>query len=144
MFTGIVADIATVTGIEALPDESLRLAIDTRLAANLAVGGSIAINGVCLTAEVVDASTVSMVAMRETMVRTNLGLCAVGTRVNAELPLTLAQPLGGHLVSGHVDALGVLRGRERTEVWDVLSIHAPSSMANYLVAKGSIAVDGVE
>ena len=143
MFTGIVADVATVVGVEALSDQSIRLNIDTQLSHNLDIGGSIAINGVCLTAEGIDGSTVSTVAMRETMIRTNLGGLAIGSHINAELPLTLAQPLGGHLVSGHVDSVGELKSREHTEVWDVLSIHAPAAMSNYLVPKGSIAIDGV-
>lgn len=145
MFTGIVADIASVVSIDALPDESIRLTISSRLVANLDLGGSIAVNGVCLTAEDIDtdASTVSMVAMRETLIRTNLGGLALAGHVNAELPVSLSQPLGGHLVSGHVDAMGTLAARERTSVWDIVTVSAPGSMAQYLVPKGSITIDGV-
>ena len=142
MFTGIVADLAAVVGIEALADDSARLQIRSRLVSAMSLGDSIAVNGVCLTAEALDGDVVSALAMKETLSRTTLGVLSVGDRVNAELALTLATPLGGHIVQGHVDTVGTVVDREHTEHWDVVAISAPASIAKYLVTKGSIAVDG--
>lgn len=145
MFTGIVADVASVVDVEELPEQSIRLLVSTALVSQLELGGSIAINGVCLTAETIqdDGRTVSMTAMRETTIRSNLGRLSAGDRVNAELPVSLAQPLGGHLVSGHVDAMGTVISRTVTDVWEVLTLTAPTAIAKYLVPKGSITIDGV-
>lgn len=142
MFTGIVADLATVVEIEALADDSARLRLRSTLVPSMSLGDSIAVNGVCLTAEFIDAEVVTVLAMKETLSRTTLGGCAVGDRLNAELALTLSTPLGGHLVQGHVDAVGTVVGRVSTGHWDVVSIHAPSTVARYLVSKGSVAIDG--
>jgi len=142
MFTGIVADLATVVEIEALADDSARLRIRSTLVPSMSLGDSIAVNGVCLTAEFIDADVVTVLAMKETLSRTTLGGCALGDRLNAELALTLSTPLGGHLVQGHVDAVGTVVGRVSTGHWDVVSIHAPSTVARYLVSKGSVAIDG--
>ena len=142
MFTGIVADLATVVEIEALADDSARLRIRSTLVPSMSLGDSIAVNGVCLTAEFIDADVVTVLAMKETLSRTTLGVCALGDRLNAELALTLSTPLGGHLVQGHVDAVGTVVGRVSTGHWDVVSIHAPSTVARYLVSKGSVAIDG--
>ena len=73
----------------------------------------------------------------------NLGELAAATRVNLEPALTLSTPLGGHIVQGHVDAVGIIVSRERAETWDLVDIHAPREVARYLVVKGSVAVDGV-
>ena len=73
----------------------------------------------------------------------NLGELAAATRVNLEPALTLSTPLGGHIVQGHVDAVGIILSREQAENWDLVDIHAPREVARYLVVKGSVAVDGV-
>lgn len=141
MFTGLVAELGAVVSIEPFDDDSVRLAVTSAL--NAAHGDSICVNGVCLTVETVHAERLSFLAMRETLQRSNLGRLAVGDRVNLESALTLSTPLGGHIVQGHVDAVGTVISRDRAENWELVDICAPAEVARYLVVKGSIAVDGV-
>ncbi|MGC8513705.1 MAG: riboflavin synthase [Acidimicrobiales bacterium] len=141
MFTGIVEDVGTVEAISPLgPSEGGRCirVRSERLAARLEVGGSVAVNGCCLTATEVGAGHWSADAVPETLARTNLGALSVGDLVNLELPLRAQDVLGGHLVQGHVDATGaVLR------VAPDLKVSLPSGLDRYIVEKGSITVDGV-
>lgn len=141
MFTGLVMELGNVKAVESLEDESARLVVQASLAA--AHGDSVCVNGVCLTVEGIGDDWLSFVAMRETLRRSNLGDVHPGQRVNLETALTLSTPLGGHIVQGHVDAVGVILSREPSQHWDVVTIQAPTEVARYLVVKGSVAVDGV-
>ncbi|MBA7487374.1 Riboflavin synthase [subsurface metagenome] len=139
MFTGIVEEVGRVTSVQ-----SGRLVISTSgVLQGIELGGSIAVNGVCLTITSFDASSFSVDIMQETLERTNLGLLSAGDEVNLERPLTLEKPLGGHLVQGHVDDTG----RVTSITWDgeatLIRFEAPHEVMDYVVEKGFIAVDGV-
>jgi len=106
------------------------------------LGDSIAVNGVCLTAVALNGAEFSADVSRETLSLTTLGALKAGSPVNLEKALTLATPLGGHLVSGHVDGVGeVLERHDDGRSWR-LSLQAPAELAKYIAHKGSICVDG--
>jgi riboflavin synthase len=146
MFTGIVAavgKIATVTPLEGGPDAGVRLDIDAGALslADVALGDSIAINGACMTVVEKTAASFSVDVSRESL-NCTAGLDAVG-EVNLEKALTLAERLGGHLVSGHVDGLGTVHRFEAVgESWELV-IDAPRELAKFLAFKGSVVVNGV-
>ncbi|MFW6152947.1 MAG: riboflavin synthase [Halobacteriota archaeon] len=142
MFTGIVETTGTITGREATSD-GFRLRIETDVTDGVEPGASIAISGVCLTAETIDGSIVEVFLAEETRERTYLGELTVGDRVNVERPLAVDGRLDGHLVQGHVDATSsVLERRSVGEDWR-FTFELPPSLSPYVVEKGSIAVDGI-
>jgi riboflavin synthase len=141
MFTGIVAELGEVVGIEHL-DDAARLSIRGSIQ-DAAPGDSIAVNGVCLTVTGIMEGTFTADVMRETLDRSALGGLTPGAPVNLELSVRLRDRLGGHLVQGHVDATATIVSREPSEHWDVVRIGLPGSISRYVVEKGSIAVDGV-
>jgi riboflavin synthase len=142
VFTGLIADLGTVTAVDATPD-GVRLAVASRLAGELAEGDSVAVNGVCLTATSVSADGFAADVMRESLRRSSLAGVAPGGRVNLELPLRATDRLGGHVVQGHVDGVGTVREAGDDGFARVLTIEAPAELLRYVVEKGSIAVDGV-
>jgi riboflavin synthase len=142
VFTGLVADLGTVTAVDATGD-GVRLAVRTALATEIAEGDSVAVNGVCLTATTVADGHFSADVMHETLRRSSLAGVAGGTRVNLELPLRAADRLGGHMVQGHVDGVGAVRDTVEDGFARLVTIEAPSELLRYVVEKGSIAVDGV-
>src|SRR3954453_10152114 len=142
MFTGIVESLATVTAVDTLSD-SARLTITDPLLADTAIGDSVAVNGVCLTAADVHGDRTTADVMLETLRRSSLGDLAVGSKVNIERAATLTTRLGGHLVQGHVDGVGRVVRREPGEAWDVVTVEIPDDLMRYVVVKGSIALDGV-
>src|SRR5215216_2748044 len=105
MFTGLVADLGTVTAVDAA-DGGVRLGVRSDLAVELREGDSVAVNGVCLTATAVAGDGFSADVMHETLRRSSLAAVGPGAPVNLELPLRAADRLGGHVVQGHVDGLG--------------------------------------
>jgi riboflavin synthase len=141
MFTGIVAELGEVVGIEHYTDAA-RLTIRGSVR-ELSPGDSIAVNGVCLTVTGIMAGTFTADVMRETLSRSGLGALAPGARVNLEPSLRLADRLGGHLVQGHVDATATISSRAPSEHWDVVRMTLPDEISRYVVEKGSIAVDGI-
>jgi riboflavin synthase len=144
MFTGIVRAIGTVTALEAAGDD-MRMRIDPGKLELREVrpGDSVAVNGVCLSATEVGADAFWADVSRETLSRTTCGALTAGASVNLEPALTLSTPLGGHLVSGHVDGTGSLLER-RDEGRSVrFRIEAPGRLMRYVAEKGSICVDGV-
>ncbi len=144
MFTGIIQSVGTLRRLEPRGgDVRLTIATGKLPMADVAMGDSIAVNGVCLTAVDLSSSAFSADCSRETLSLTTLGDLAPGSSVNLEKALTLSTPLGGHLVSGHVDGVGrVLERREDARSWR-LRIEAPAGLARYIAHKGSICVDGV-
>jgi len=142
VFTGLVADLGRVTEIER-SGEGARVRIETALADELQQGDSVAVNGVCLTAADVDGGSFSAEAMNETLARTSLAELDVGAGVNLELPLRAGDRLGGHIVQGHVDAVGRIAGLSEDGFARRVSVQAPEEVLRYVVEKGSIAVDGV-
>jgi riboflavin synthase len=143
VFTGIVEELGEVVGVERRFDAVRITVAGSVTTADAKHGDSIAVNGVCLTvAELADGAFTADV-MRETLHRTNLGSLAARDRVNLERAATLDARLGGHLVQGHVDGVGAVRGRQPAPEWELVRIGMPPELSRYLVPRGSIAVDGV-
>jgi len=139
VFTGIVEEIGRVVSAQT---GNLVIAAGAVLQ-GMEAGGSIAVNGVCLTVTDFTANSFSVDLMTETLQQTNLGLLAAGSKVNLERPLTLGKPLGGHLVQGHIDGMG----KVTSITWDgaavIIRFEASPEVMRYIVQKGFIAVDGV-
>ncbi len=143
MFTGIVREVGRVAAVEG-DDDGLTLQVEApRTAEALAVGDSVAVAGVCLTAEAVEDGTVRFHAVPETLARTSLGRLGPGDQVNVEPALRAGEPLGGHIVQGHVDDLGTVASLVEEGDGARLTIGAADGVLRYCVEKGSIAVDGV-
>jgi riboflavin synthase len=142
MFTGLVKDLGRVAEVER-SGEGARIRIGTPLAGDLRQGDSVAVNGVCLTATAVDGNWFDAEAMNETLTRTSLGALDAGSPVNLELPLRAGEPLGGHLVQGHVDGLGQIGEIEDDGFARRIRIETGPEILRYVVEKGSIAVDGI-
>jgi riboflavin synthase len=142
MFTGLIADLGSVTELDR-DAAGATLTIATRLAGELALGDSIAVNGVCLTATTVGRESFAAQAMAETLQRSSLGRLHVGAPVNLELPLRADGRLGGHIVQGHVDGTGTVSELREEGFARVLRITAPPALMRYLVEKGSVTIDGV-
>ncbi len=141
MFTGIVAELGEVAGIEQRGDAA-RLTIRGSTE-DVSPGESIAVNGVCLTVTGILDGTFTADVMGETLDRSGLGALTPGAPVNLERSVRLADRLGGHLVQGHVDATGTIISRSPAAHWDLVRISLPASISRYVVHKGSIAVDGI-
>ncbi len=141
MFTGIVAELGEVAGIEHRGDAA-RLTIRGSTE-GVSPGESIAVNGVCLTVTGIMDGTFTADVMGETLDRSGLGALTPGAPVNLERSVRLADRLGGHLMQGHVDATGTIISRSPAAHWDQVRISLPAAISRYVVHKGSIAVDGV-
>jgi riboflavin synthase len=143
MFTGIVEELGTVAGVEDQGD-AIRLTIHAEhVLADAGLGDSISVNGCCLTVAERDGDTWTADVMQETLDKTSLAGIAPGDRVNLERAVTPTTRLGGHIVQGHVDDVGVVRSRTPSEHWEVVEISMPPGLGRYLVDKGSVTVDGV-
>ena len=143
MFTGIVREVGRVAGV-AGGDTGVSLEIDAPgTAATTSVGDSVSIDGVCLTAEAVEGGTIRFHAVPETLDRTTLRGLEAGRAVNVEPALRAGEPLGGHIVQGHVDDVGSVRSVEREGEGARVVLAAPPEILRYCVEKGSITVDGV-
>src|SRR3954452_19327878 len=142
MFTGLVADLGTVATVDRTADGA-RLSFESSLASELREGDSIAVNGVCLTAIGLCGPRFGADVMQETLRRSSLGELAEGDRVNLELALRASDRLGGHVVQGHVDGVGVVATVREEGFARVVTIEAAAEVLRYAVEKGSIAVDGV-
>jgi riboflavin synthase len=143
MFTGIIEELGTVVELDR-GAESARLRVRGPLVtSDASLGGSIAVNGVCLTVTEVADGDFTADVMHETLRRTALGALEPGSAVNLERPLTLASRLGGHLVQGHVDATTTVIERTPGDNWEIVRFALPPTVARYVVAKGSITIDGV-
>jgi riboflavin synthase len=148
MFTGIVTDIGEVRSVNPYADNLYRITIAcTYPRATLNDGASIACSGVCMTivgsGEEDGRSWFTVDAAAETLALTTVGRWRHGSRVNLERPLKLGDELGGHLVAGHVDGLATVIAREDMTDMARLSLRAPASLARFIAAKGSVALDGV-
>jgi riboflavin synthase len=142
MFTGIVAEVGEVTAAEA-GDDGARLAIAAALADALREGDSIAVEGVCLTATAIRPDGFDADVMNQTLSLTTLGALDVGSRVNLEGPLRAGEPLGGHLVQGHVDGVGEVLSAAEDGFARRLRIAVPDGLDRYLAEHGSVTVAGV-
>lgn len=137
MFTGIITEVGEVVRTEPFTVRA------PRSAERLAAGGSIAVNGACLTATSIAADTFSADVVDETRRRTNLGELMPGAYVNLELPLAAGRPLDGHLVQGHVDATTRVTALEEVRSGREVTFGLPRDLAGYIAEKGSVAVDGM-
>jgi len=139
VFTGITEEIGRVLSAE--PNGLVISA--SKVIKEIEIGGSIAVNGVCLTVTGFTADSFSVDTMPETIERTNLGQLGVGSKLNLERPLTLGKPLGGHLVQGHIDNTARLASVMRDGEATIMRFETRPEIMHYIVNKGFIAVDGV-
>jgi riboflavin synthase len=147
MFTGLVEDLGRVDAVDSTAG-GVRLTVSTPLAGQLGHGDSIAVNGVCLTAVVLadDATHFTADVMHETLRRSSLGAVEAGRAVNLELAMRADARLGGHIVQGHVDGLGAIRGIAEDGFARIVTVAVPGGpegLLRYVVEKGSIAIDGI-
>jgi riboflavin synthase len=142
VFTGLVQGLGRIDAIERSA-EGARLTIETPLVSELRTGDSVAVNGVCLTATSLQNGSFVADAMNETLSRSSLGGLEAGVQVNLELPLRAGDRLGGHVVQGHVDAVGEVVSVVEDGFARRIQIEAPPDLLRYVIEKGSIAVDGV-
>lgn len=144
MFTGIIQATGTIAALEQRGGD-MRITIHAGKLplADVSTGDSIAVSGVCLTAIDITHAGFSADVSGETLGRTVIGELAVNAAVNLEKALTLQTPLGGHLVSGHVDGIGTVVSRDADSRSVRFAIEAPAGLARYIATKGSICVDGV-
>jgi len=143
MFTGIVEEAGRVVQIEPQPP-GVRLVVQAQVAAEgTKLGDSICVAGCCLTVVEIAERQLSFEAGEETLSRTSLGRLQTGDRVNLERSLQLESRLGGHLVTGHIDAAGTLDQRTDDGDWSTLWFRFPANLGGQIASKGSIAIDGV-
>jgi riboflavin synthase len=143
MFTGIIEELGQV--VELVPGaDSARVTVRGPLVTADAVpGASIAVNGVCLTVVDLDGDTFTADVMAQTLALSSLNTAAPGVPVNLERPMLAGGRLGGHIVQGHVDGTGTVVERVPGDRWELVRIAVPAALARYVVAQGSIALDGV-
>lgn len=142
MFTGLIEDVGTVESVERT-DDGARLRISSSLAADLALGDSIAVDGCCLTATAVDGDGFETEAMNQTLEVTALGGVEPGGRVNLELAMRAGDRLGGHIVQGHVEGVATVVSSEDDGFARRLRVDLPAQLLRYVVDKGSITLSGV-
>jgi riboflavin synthase len=143
MFTGLVERLADVKAL-VLEPPGVRLVIrDPEITATAQIGDSVALNGCCLTVVAVGTDSLSFQAGEETLSRTNLGELQQGDVVNVERALRAGDPIGGHYVAGHIDAVGVVDKRIDDADWCTMWFRAPAPQLQQMASKGSVAVDGV-
>jgi riboflavin synthase len=143
MFTGLVETLGTVTRVAHDGAGGRNLTVAAPFAAEIVLGESVAINGICLTVIEQTPDDFLVQAGPETLRRTNLGDLGDGNRVNLERSLRVGDRLGGHIVQGHVDGVGRIAAREPQGDWETLWFAVPPELAAQMVSKGSVAVDGV-
>jgi riboflavin synthase len=148
MFTGLIEELGSIQSRSGSGTKRLTIAA-TGVTRELKAGDSVSVNGVCLTALDITPTAFQADLAEETIARTSLGQLALGTAVNLELPARAGARLGGHIVQGHVDGRGKLISLERigkngsdNEDWKLV-IELPAGLEKYVVAKGSIAIDGI-
>lgn len=143
MFTGIIEELGTVTGITKQPD-ALRLTIKGKMVLeDLKRGDSISCSGTCLTAIEIDENGFTADVMMETIKLTGLMEVVVGDPINLERAMNAQTRYGGHVVQGHIDGVGQFVSRETSENWDWVRIRIPRELLRYVVMKGSITFDGI-
>jgi len=143
VFTGLITEVGTIASIT-LGKESAILVIDAPdTVAGIALGDSISVNGVCLTATAVSERTFTADVMVQTLSITSLGSYKTGDRVNLELAATLSHRMGGHMVQGHVDGVASVASIVDGEKWQEFTVSIPAPLLKYIVAQGSICIEGV-
>lgn len=143
MFTGLVEALGAVKENVITGAGSRLVVAEERIAPELSLGESVAVNGTCLTVVAVEGAAFTFEVGPETLKRTNLGELQSGDRVNLERSMRLSDRMGGHLVQGHVDGLGHVDQRLPDGEWLTIWFRCPAELAGQMVSKGSIAVDGI-
>jgi riboflavin synthase len=143
MFTGLIEDVGTIGDLR-LQQKSAVLTVKTKLPVrSMARGASVAVNGACLTVVKKGLRSFTVDVSPETLQRTSLETLTVGSMVNLERPMRLADRLGGHLVTGHVDGVGAVAAIEKQGEFTIITFEVPAPLGALLVLKGSVAVDGI-
>jgi riboflavin synthase len=143
MFTGLIAELGSITAIEKGESSAVFTINAPKLIGEIAVGDSVAVNGVCLTAKAISGTTFTADVMIQTLSLTSLGQLSVASTVNLELAAQLNSRLGGHMVQGHVDGVAKVVGLTPGDKWAQFDITVPSHLSKYIVNQGSICLDGV-
>ena len=143
MFTGLVAELGRITAIEKGESSAVFTVAAPTLISQIALGDSVAVNGVCLTATSIAGDSFTADVMVQTLAVTSLSQLAVGSPVNLELAALLNTRMGGHMVQGHVDGVATVVGLTPGEKWAEFDITVPDKLAKYIVNQGSICLDGV-
>ena len=143
MFTGLIAELGRITAIEKGESSAVFTVAAPALISQIALGDSVAVNGVCLTATSIAGDGFTAVVMVQTLAVTSLSQLAVGSPVNLELAALLNTRMGGHMVQGHVDGVATVVGLTPGEKWAQFDITVPEKLAKYIVNQGSICLDGV-
>jgi riboflavin synthase len=142
MFTGLVQDLGLIEEID-LGEESAVVRVKTSLSPKIALGDSISVDGVCLTATKIDGEIFTADIMVQTLKVTSLKNLASGSRVNLELARAVDERLGGHIVQGHVDGVGEVLVLSEGDKWWRLDVKIPETLLRYIVNQGSITINGV-
>jgi len=143
MFTGLIGELGSITAIEKSESSAVFTINAPKLIGEIAVGDSVAVNGVCLTATAISGTTFTADVMIQTLSLTSLGQLSVASTVNLELAAQLNSRLGGHMVQGHVDGVASVVGLTPGDKWAQFDIAVPSHLSKYIVNQGSICLDGV-
>ena len=143
MFTGLIAELGSITAIEKGESSAIFTINAPKLIGEIAVGDSVAVNGVCLTATAISGTTFTADVMIQTLSLTSLGQLSVASTVNLELAAQLNSRLGGHMVQGHVDGVAKVVGLTPGDKWAQFDFAVPSHLSKYIVNQGSICLDGV-
>ena len=143
MFTGLIAELGTITAIDKGESSAVFTIAAPLLISQIALGDSVAVNGVCLTATSIAGDTFTADVMVQTLAVTSLSQLTVGSAVNLELAALLNTRMGGHMVQGHVDGVATVVGLTPGEKWAQFDITVPEKLAKYIVNQGSICLDGV-
>ena len=143
MFTGLITELGTVTSIQRGESSAIFTIKAPESVVGLSIGDSIAVNGTCLTATSLTADSFTADVMVQTLSLTSLGQLEVGSPVNLELAAQMDMRMGGHIVQGHVDGTGTVVSLTQGEKWAEFVITAPAHLTKYVVAQGSITLDGV-
>lgn len=143
MFTGIIEELGKLKGSKRGAASAQLTITAEKVLEDARIGDSIAVNGVCLTVINLAAQEFTADMMAETLTKTNLGGLHAGDQVNLERALCLGGRLGGHIVSGHIDGVGVITGLEKHDIATLVTIKAPHEVMRYVIKKGSVAIDGI-
>jgi riboflavin synthase len=143
MFTGLIGELGSITAIEKGESSAVFTINAPKLIGEIAVGDSVAVNGVCLTATAISGTTFTADVMIQTLSLTSLSQLNVASSVNLELAAQLNSRLGGHMVQGHVDGVAKVVGLTPGDKWAQFDITVPAHLAKYIVNQGSICLDGV-
>ena len=143
MFTGLIGELGSITAIEKGESSAVFTINAPQLISQIAVGDSVAVNGVCLTATAISGTTFTADVMIQTLSLTSLSQVSVDSPVNLELAAQLNSRLGGHMVQGHVDGVAKVVGLTPGDKWAQFDITVPAHLAKYIVNQGSICLDGV-